>query len=199
MSVKPIQNRKFMPNRLFILSCIALLNGCTTLSQDECKVANWQSLGYEHGVNGGDYADGITKIATCNDYNITPNIAQFKSSYESGLAVYCQPENGFTLAMRGVSYNGVCNSRAFRKAWEEGNDRYQIQQRRIEIDNRITELKQQLSELNQQLNSNNITQTQRKELNTQQRQLERELKDLRREKSLLPLLNKASTVEITFP
>ena len=75
----------------------------------------------------------------------------------------------------------------------------QIQQRRIADDNRITELKQQLSEINQQLNSNNITQTQRKELNTQQRQLERELKDLRREKSLLPLLNKASTVEITFP
>ncbi|MFU2509185.1 hypothetical protein [Pseudoalteromonas sp. ASV78] len=27
--------------------------------------------------------------------------------------MYCQPENGFTLAMRGVSYSGVCNSRAF--------------------------------------------------------------------------------------
>ncbi|MFU2509186.1 hypothetical protein [Pseudoalteromonas sp. ASV78] len=47
-----------------LLSCIALLNGCTTLSQDECKVSNWQSLGYKHGVNGGDYADGITKTAT---------------------------------------------------------------------------------------------------------------------------------------
>lgn len=41
-----------MVYRSLLLLLIVLGAGCTSLSQDECLQANWQQLGYSHGVQG---------------------------------------------------------------------------------------------------------------------------------------------------
>ena len=186
-----------MKKWLYPLLPLVVLTGCTSLSKDECLQANWYGIGYQHGVNGTQYQDGVNALAQCSEFGVRADINEYKSGYDQGLNVYCEPENGFTLAMQGMPYNGVCNSTAFRKAWQEGNDRYQVQQRLIDIDDRIEEIDRRLHTIRAELNSNQLDNQQRKNLYHERKSLEDERNDLRKERALLPPLNKLPSVEIS--
>ncbi|NIZ05374.1 DUF2799 domain-containing protein [Pseudoalteromonas sp. HF66] len=179
------------------LLSLIVLAGCTSVSKDECLQANWQGIGYKHGADGTEYHDGLDALSQCGEYGVSADIDEYKEGYDLGLAVYCEPENGFTLGIQGVSYNGVCNSTAFRKAWQEGNDRYQVQQRLAYIDDRIDDIDRRLKDIRAELNSNQLDNGQQKELYRERKDLEHERKDLRKERALLPLLNKLPSVEIS--
>ena len=176
---------------------LIVLAGCTSVSKNECLQADWYGIGYKHGADGTEYRDGIDALSQCSEYGVNADIAKYKVGYDQGLATYCEPENGFTLGMQGASYNGVCNSTAFRKAWQEGNDRYQVQQRLSYIDNRIDDIDRRLKDIRGELNSNHLNNTQQKELYRERKDLENKRIDLRKERALLPLLNKLPSVEIS--
>ncbi|WP_462165670.1 DUF2799 domain-containing protein [Pseudoalteromonas sp. GB43] len=176
---------------------LIVLAGCTSVSKNECLQADWYGIGYKHGADGTEYRDGIDALSQCSEYGVNADIAKYKVGYDQDIATYCEPENGFTLGMQGASYNGVCNSTAFRKAWQEGNDRYQVQQRLSYIDNRIDDIDRRLKDIRGELNSNQLNNTQQKELYRERKDLENERKDLRKERALLPLLNKLPSVEIS--
>ena len=179
-----------MSHRFLFLLFFIVLSGCTSLSQQECAQANWQELGYSHGQQGYTYERGKEIIATCREFGITAQLSEYQASYQQGLAVYCEPENGFTLGLRGDAYNGVCNDTQFRKAWQEGNERYQFEARKAEIDDRLNNINWRLQSISNELASDKPSSSQNKELRREREQLERERRDLRKEKALLPLLNK---------
>lgn len=160
--------------------------------------ASWQELGYDHGVQGYSYDQGKDIVFACREFGITPQLEEYKKSYQQGLAVFCVPEHGFTLGIQGQAYNGVCNDEHFRRAWEEGNDRYQIEARKAEIDQRIDTINWQLQSISNELSNKNNSSEKRKELRYRRTQLERERKDLRRERSLLPLLDKLPSFNFRY-
>ncbi len=182
---------------LYAVPLTTVLSGCTTLSKDECMNAHWQQIGYAHGTNGKEYNDGLKTIAKCTEYGINADLAQYKTGYDQGLALFCEPENGFTLGLKGSSYNGVCNSIAFRKAWQEGNDRYEVQQRISYIDSRIERIDRRLEDIRAELTGDQLDSTQRKALYNEREYLEDERTDLRKERALLPLLNTLPSVEVS--
>jgi len=187
-----------MAYRFLLLLLIVLVAGCTSLSQDECLQANWQQLGYNHGMQGYSLEQGQEIIASCREFGVTPQLNEYQASYQQGLAVYCEPENGFTLGLRGEAYNSVCNNTQFRKAWQEGNEHYQVQARKAEIDERLESINRRLDEIRSELSASAVTSNQRKELRREREQLEDESKDLRRERALLPLLNKLPSLHIEY-
>ena len=187
-----------MTIRIFILATLWVLAGCTSLSQSECGQANWQQLGYQHGEKGYTYARGAEIVLACKEFGITPKMEDYQQHYQKGLKQYCNPENGFAEGLNGTSYNSVCNSTEFRKAWVAGNERYQIQKRMDEIDSRIDEITARIANIYNELSSKNITYNQQQELTDERKDLKDELKALKRERTLLPVLNKLPSLHFNY-
>ncbi len=93
-----------------LILCLALgpLAACSTLSENECKVADWQAIGEEDGIMGQnpDYIASHRKA--CAKFGIAPDNAKYKKGYEEGLLRYCNEHNGFVRGEKGQSYQGMC-------------------------------------------------------------------------------------------
>jgi hypothetical protein len=88
-----------------------LLAGCATgLSKDECRVADWRTIGYEDGLRGSPAERiGVHRVA-CAKHEVTPDLAAYSQGRERGLVEYCQPRNGYRAGLNGWSYANVCPS-----------------------------------------------------------------------------------------
>lgn len=188
----------FMIKKCVFSLALITLSGCTSLSQEECAYANWQQLGYDHGQSGKTYSQGVDTVTACQEFGISPDVAQYKEGYDNGLRYYCKPENGFAVGIRGESFNGVCNSKQFRKAWQEGNDRYQLEERKAEIEQRLNEIDWRLNTIRDELSAETVGSNKRKELHREREMLDDERDDLIRERSLLPLLNKLPSFHVEY-
>lgn len=187
-----------MKRPIFIVILLIIISGCTSLSENECHQGNWQALGYNHGQQGYTLTEGSEIILSCHEFGIHPNMEAYKESYQKGLATFCVPENGFTQGLDGKAYNGICQSKPFRKAWEEGHDRYLINARIEEVEQRIEDIYQQLKTIKNKLSQSQLAQAERNELINERNALKKEQKDLRREQSLLPLMNKIPSFQINY-
>lgn len=93
----------------------ALLAGCATgLNADECRVADWRTIGYEDGLRG-QAAERIGAHRTaCAKHQVAPDLAAYNEGRERGLLQYCQPKNGFRVGLNGQHYANVCSGAAER-------------------------------------------------------------------------------------
>lgn len=84
------------------------VQGCATMSEQECLVSDWHAVGYEDGVRG-QSADRIGKYRkACAEHGVAPDLAAYRQGREAGLREFCQPENGFDFGSRGGTYRGGC-------------------------------------------------------------------------------------------
>jgi len=131
-----------------MLACVAgiltatLLAGCATgLSKDECRVADWRTVGYEDGLRGAPAERiGAHRVA-CARHEVAPDLAAYSQGRERGLVEYCQPRNGYRAGINGWSYANVCPA-ATEVAFVDGY-RYgrQIHDARAELRDTQTKLK----------------------------------------------------------
>jgi hypothetical protein len=132
------------------------LSGCASMSQEECRLADWYTVGYEDGVRGNS-GDRIGQHReACAEHGIAPDFQAYQSGREAGLREFCRPANGFRLGSGGRNYNGVCPGdleSEFLTAHQDGRHLYRLQSRvntiEATIDNRhgeIDGLKQTLSQ-----------------------------------------------------
>ena len=116
--------------RVAILLGITLtISSCSTMSPQECKGANWKSVGYEDGSNGkskrlSDY------IKDCAEAKVRPDSNLYMSGYNAGEKVYCTYDNGLRRGKKGKSASSVCNTAGLRqnfdKGYTKGKEQYQI-------------------------------------------------------------------------
>lgn len=96
-----------MKNILILLSLTILLTGCAAMSVEQCKTANWLSVGEQDGSAGHE-----TRLdqyySSCQKANIVPNQRLYEKGYQQGLGYYCQPENIFDEALEGRGNFRVC-------------------------------------------------------------------------------------------
>lgn len=91
-----------------LLTCFALLTGCSTLSENECRSANWHRLGAKDGQQG-ELASLLDEHKeSCARYGIRPDENQYLAGREAGLRQYCQIGNAFRTGLNGEEYKGVC-------------------------------------------------------------------------------------------
>ncbi len=173
---------------------IALLSGCSSISQQQCDRGDWFDIGFDHGRDGYSLSRGKDIIYECLEYSIRPNLADYQRGHKEGLKDYCQSENAFQLGLRGERYNGICGTEEFRIAWQQGYDRYTLTQRRYEINSRLNAIDSQLKNISYRLYTEELGSSQRKELLHQRHRLEHEQDDLRQERALLPVIPGSSPV-----
>ncbi len=91
-----------------LLTCFVLLTGCATLSENECRSANWYRLGAKDGQKGEPVGLLDEHKESCARYGIRPDENQYLAGREAGLRQYCQLGNAFRTGLNGEEYKGVC-------------------------------------------------------------------------------------------
>lgn len=102
-----------------------ILSGCGGLSKNECRTADWRTIGYEDGSRGYPLSQIGKYRKDCADHSVTPNMASYKAGHQEGVKHYCQPRNGYHVGMRGSTYYNVCPQElnlAFLDAYDYGRE-----------------------------------------------------------------------------
>ena len=84
------------------------LNGCATLSEEQCQVGDWYGIGESDGNSGYSHQRLEEHIEACQRHGVTPDHVQYEQGRQAGLRSYCTPERGFRAGRMGNSYGGVC-------------------------------------------------------------------------------------------
>jgi hypothetical protein len=110
---------------LLLLVVVLGLQGCASLSEDECLSADWYTIGYEDGLRGHTPIRIADHRKACASHGVSPDLARYASGREAGLKWYCEPRNGFRLGVKGQAYTGACPAQAespFLVAWSAGKE-----------------------------------------------------------------------------
>lgn len=89
---------------LFLLT----LGGCASLSEKECRTADWEHVGYRDGVSGAARTRVADHGEACGEIGIKVDQKRYFQGYEAGLLRYCTPENAIEVGLSGSAYEGVC-------------------------------------------------------------------------------------------
>ena len=149
----------------------ALLSGCATLSQEECRQGDWRGIGYADGAAGYQASRIAEHAEACREFGIAPDQRAYTMGRTEGLRVYCTPQNGFAVGRTGGSYGNVCPpgaADAFLSGYEDGqvvwtyvkrvND---ARSRGTNAQNRVNEINREMTDIENRLAQANVPQNER--------------------------------------
>jgi hypothetical protein len=118
-----------MKNSYVPILCLLALSGCASLSEDECRTADWESVGYIDGTRG--YTRGRIEehSEACSKIGIAPDTKLYEEGRLRGLEEFCTPRNGVRVGEQGRSYGGVCPldlEPGFMRGYDIGRDLHDL-------------------------------------------------------------------------
>lgn len=99
-----------MLKKLIFVAFLPLLASCASLSEDSCRVGDWESIGYRDGVNGQSIGYIFEHRKACIEHGIEPNTEVWARARLEGLKEYCTPLNVYELGRRGRRMRPVCEA-----------------------------------------------------------------------------------------
>lgn len=93
---------------ILLFSLIVLISGCSTMSIEECKIAQWENIGQKDASEGYDRLRFAKYMKACDKAHITPDQARYNKGYDEGLKLYCTPQNIFDLGLSGLGDYSIC-------------------------------------------------------------------------------------------
>lgn len=91
-----------------IAASAALLNGCATLSEEQCLIGDWYGIGVSDGQSGYAMSRLDDHAQACGRHGVAPNAAAYAEGRAQGLRSYCTPQVGFREGREGDGYAHVC-------------------------------------------------------------------------------------------
>ncbi|WP_018690646.1 DUF2799 domain-containing protein [Algicola sagamiensis] len=143
--------------KLFIILLPFLFTGCATLSENECRVANWQTIGYNDGSQGYATSRISEHTSACADYGVRPDLTLYLRGHEEGARAYCTPHNGFDAGRANKAYAGICSQSqepSFMQGYRDGQKVYSAEQELNNIRHRITTLENDKKKLQKDIDQN---------------------------------------------
>ncbi len=117
---------------LFVVGAFCvLLAGCAgkpSMSENQCAVGDWQTVGYRDGVNGQRSTALLRHQDACMEHGVAPDRASYMAGWEQGAREYCDPNNAYHIGERGWSHANICPSdqkAGFLAAYQEGRRLYE--------------------------------------------------------------------------
>jgi hypothetical protein len=131
---------------LLIASALA---GCASMSESECRVADWARVGVADGARGerdsrlADYAEDCGKIG------VVPDAAAYRKGWDNGIASFCTATNGWregTLGHNGkaTACLGQPGYEAFVRYFDAGMQVYRTQTQLAQNDSETNRLQTRL-------------------------------------------------------
>jgi hypothetical protein len=145
------------PKRAGLMGAAAfalVLQGCASMSKNECLTADWYSIGYESGIRGQRETQISEHRKACAEHGVTPDLARYLQGREAGLQNFCEPRNGYRLGRAGTSYAGVCPpglESDFLQSYSAGRELYGMQQNINRIGRHIKAKQSELKHLNEDI------------------------------------------------
>lgn len=136
-----------------VLLLSGLLTGCASLTEDECHIGNWSSIGQTDAAQGRTTARFNDHIKACQRYGVTPDRGLYDKGYQLGLVRYCTPSNGFTVGRNGYDYRSICPADAeasFLRGYERGRDLHEIEKQIAEAQNSQQNVRNKIADLRSQ-------------------------------------------------
>ncbi|KZK85982.1 hypothetical protein PsAD13_01113 [Pseudovibrio sp. Ad13] len=129
------------------------LSGCASLSEEDCKVGDWQGIGVVDGRAGytSDKLNEHTKA--CGKYGVTPDVSAYMAGRTIGLQSYCTPISGFEQGREGKSYRGVCpiaTEESFKVGYSLGNQLYSANETASEAQEAVWEIQRRIDRLEEE-------------------------------------------------
>jgi len=113
------------------LALALAVSACASgLSKDECRLADWRTIGYEDGARGVSQSRIGEHRKACADHGVAPDLDAYRSGWQEGVQGYCQPGNGYRLGRSGSHYGGVCPAAlepAFLQAYGHGREIHSLE------------------------------------------------------------------------
>ena len=109
------------------LVSVAVLQGCATLSEEDCLTLDWAVLGEADGQLGRPLSDLNQYRKDCAKYDVVPDTQAYVDGRQRGLAVFCTEDNGYREGRNGASGRLVCPAAlepGFRWGYELGRAVY---------------------------------------------------------------------------
>lgn len=173
------------------VSGLALLSGCATMNESQCRVGDWGGQGYRDGTEGYPSSRLDDHAKACAKHGVSPNINAYMAAREDGLRSYCTWENGFRSGRAGGSYHGVCSpaeERAFMPAYQDGRQLYQVEQAVSSAESalnsairRVESREDKLDAKHRELRQSGLSDEERRHIRNRIREVEGELQDARRD------------------
>ena len=140
---------------ILTISFIALfLSSCSTLNQNECKAADWKTIGYTDGVRGYKASRIDKHRSACAEYKIQPNLDIYTKGRYEGLKQYCTSATAYKKGISGYNYNGVCsdhNEKIFLDAHNHGLIIYHAKNKLKKLEDKYAEEEHYIIQLERKL------------------------------------------------
>lgn len=118
-------------NRLLgLLIPLLAMTGCAGMSEQQCAVTDWRSVGFEDGVAGRTVSAIGNYRQACSKYGYSPDLQAYRAGHAEGVEVYCRPGRGFEVGRSGQRYQGVCPAESeteFLAAYAEGRHLHELE------------------------------------------------------------------------
>lgn len=165
---------KTTPTLLMLALCAALA-GCETMSEDQCRKADWAERGRADGRSGEpeNHLDAHRKA--CAKAGVTPDDRRWRQGWVEGVKTYCVPASAWRAGLANRSYHGACrdfDEAVFLRWHRLGLDAYKTKSERDSKQREIEKLEEQLKKAEKD--------DERKALREKIRQLDSEQARLRR-------------------
>jgi major membrane immunogen (membrane-anchored lipoprotein) len=159
----------------FMLTLGSLLAGCESMSEDQCRRADWHQRGRDDGRTGepDGYIDSHHKA--CAKAGVVPDARLWRQGWAEGIRSYCVPHVAWQRGLDNGNYQGACRDfdEASWLAWyRAGKDAHKTRSERDSRQREIGKLEEQLKKSEKE--------DERKTLREKIRQLDIEQARLRR-------------------
>ena len=111
-----------------------VLQGCASLSEEECINADWTVIGEIDGQQGKGLSVLDSYRRDCADYGVVPNTREYIAGREYGLTFYCTRDNGYREGRSGARAEADCPA-ALAADFQQG---YQLG---LDVHNSLTNLR----------------------------------------------------------
>lgn len=168
---------KLMLRLVPLIALIVLLNGCASMSKEQCLTANWLDQGFQDGRNGQTLTRLEDHRKACEKVGVIPDRSLYLEGRDQGITHYCTAENGLRQGRNGKPYLNSCPAHLqheFLIAYEQGRELYNAEKRVNDLDYEVSELEQSIRDEDDK--------KQRRRLRQDLRDLDRELQRARDDK-----------------
>ena len=167
---------------LILVFTSAVLAACTSMSAEECQMADWYTVGYEDGARGYSTTAISRHRKACAKHGVSPKFDRYTAGHAKGVPLFCVPRQGFTIASKGHPYPDLCPAQRYPEFDEAYNIGLRVNDIQLEInamqaehDNLADELEELLTRIannEEMIISDNTEPATRRDLMVQNKELE---------------------------
>lgn len=138
--------------RAFLALSLALtLAGCASMSESQCRVADWYRVGLADGGSGTEHNRLADYAEDCGKIGIRPDTTAYRQGWDQGIVAYCTPYNGWLAGVDGQHAKAaVCQGQAgyegFAQSHRAGLLVHKTQSRMASNDSELRRLQRQLED-----------------------------------------------------